>query len=303
MQDSRSGTPCLTSLILVFLVICCVALPATASGDSGEDLNYYSPENVLAFAEHLYQTGDYLRAAGEYQRYLFHVPEEADSTLYQIGLCYRLAGDAEKAIGTFHKVVSGSTDARLRSASSYQIAYSHFLLNQYGESIRYIDQALDDAETVDERAQLQLLAAFGYLNQRQWQDAERMIVSSAAEDAELNNTASALRTSAREGINLPRKSPALAGLFSTVVPGTGKIYCKQYGDGIYSLILIGITGLLAWDGFRDGGARSARGWLFGGISGVFYAGNVYGSAMAARIYNHQLEARLLKRLPAVPDIR
>ena len=302
MQDSRGGTPCLTSLILALLVLCCVALPVAASGDSGEN-NYYSPENVLRFAEHLYTTGDYLRAAGEYQRYLFLVPKEADSTLYQIGLCYRLAGDAEKAIGTFHKVVAGSTEARLRSTASYQIAYSHFLLNQYGKSIRYIDQALNDAENVDEQVQLQVLAAFGYLNQRRWQDAERTIRSSAAGDAELNNTASALINSAREGMSLPRKSPALAGLFSTVVPGAGKIYCKQYGDGIYSLILIGITGLLAWDGFRDDGARSARGWLFGGISGVFYAGNVYGSAAAARVYNRQLEVRLLKRLPTVPDIR
>ena len=39
--------------------------------DAEERLDYYSPENVHKFADFLYEQGDYLRAAGEYQRYLF----------------------------------------------------------------------------------------------------------------------------------------------------------------------------------------------------------------------------------------
>ena len=82
---------------------------------------------------------------------------------------------------------------------------------------------------------------------------------------------------------------------------TGKIYCKQYGDGFYSLLLIGFTGLLAWDGFREDGVHSVRGWILGGMGGLFYAGNIYGSAISARVYNHQLEVGLLKSLPSLPD--
>ena len=39
----------------------------------------------------------------------------------------------------------------------------------------------------------------------------------------------------------------------------------------------------------------------GWVSGIFYAGNVYGSTIAARIYNRQLEEDLLRLLPAIPD--
>jgi hypothetical protein len=44
-----------------------------------------------------------------------------------------------------------------------------------------------------------------------------------------------------------------------------------------------------------------RGWIFGSIGAVFYAGNIYGSTVAARVYNHQLEVSLLRSLPTVPD--
>ena len=39
--------------------------------------DYYSPENVRKFADFLYEQGDYLRAIGEYQRYLFYRPKKA----------------------------------------------------------------------------------------------------------------------------------------------------------------------------------------------------------------------------------
>ena len=47
------------------LLILCTATSATAAPD------YYSPESILLFAGHLFHEQDYLRAAYEYERYLF----------------------------------------------------------------------------------------------------------------------------------------------------------------------------------------------------------------------------------------
>jgi tetratricopeptide (TPR) repeat protein len=316
VSSLMSHVSCLMSRVLCF-ASCALCLVSPSYGDSDGKTNYYSPESVLKFANYLYQEGDYLRAAGEYQRYLLYCCEGVDSPLwkrgirgdlrtqetpgilYKIGLCYRQAGDTERAISFFRKIVTEHPESRF--AASYQIAYSHLLSGQYERSIQYINQILDETKNSDEQERLQILATYGYLHQRRWRDAEHILQSLAPKDENLNLIASGLRTSAREGMSLPRRNPILAGLFSAVLPGTGKVYCKQYGDGFYSLILVGVTGLLAWDGFRENGIRSVRGWLFGGISGVFYAGNVYGSTIAARIYNRQLEADVLKRLPAVPD--
>ena len=273
----------------------------TSASGVADDVDYNSPENIFRFAEHLYEERDYLRAAGEYQRYLFYSPQNSDSTQYKIGLCYRRAGDREKAINYFRKLTIEHPESRFRFAASYQIAYSYFLSGQYEKSTQYLDQVLNNTKDPDERGKFQVLAAFGYLHQRQWNKVERVLGSHTFEDENLNRLTSELKSSAQEGMNLPRKSPLLAGLFSAIVPGSGKMYCKQYGDGFYSFLLIGITGVLAWDGFRDNGVKSISGWIFGGMSSIFYTGNVYGSSVAARVYNRQLEIDLLRRLPIVPD--
>lgn len=280
-------------MLLIFLIF--ALLPDSAIGQ-----DYYSPENILKFADHLYQERDYVRAAGEYQRYLFYSTQNDDSVLYKIGLCYRLARDTGRAINYFRKIASRSSETSLRFPANYQIAYTYFLDDQHENSLQYLNQILDDTKRADEHGKLQILAAFNYLHQKRWSDAEHVLDSMAARDENLNLTASLLNARAREGMDLPRKSPIMAGLFSAVIPGTGRMYCGEYGDGIYSLIITGITGWLAWDGFRENGIRSVSGWVFGSVCGIFYAGNVYGSAIAARIHNHCLEADLLERLPSVP---
>jgi hypothetical protein len=45
--------------------------------DSEQPRDYYSQENVGKFADFLFEQGDYLRAAGEYQRFLFFSPGRA----------------------------------------------------------------------------------------------------------------------------------------------------------------------------------------------------------------------------------
>ena len=92
---------------------------------------------------------------------------------------------------------------------------------------------------------------------------------------------------------ISRRSPLIAGTLSTILPGLGKVYCNQNGDGIYSLIMVALAGYLAWDGFRDSGKNSAKGWTFGTIGGILYLGNIYGSSIAAKIYNNNKETEYL----------
>lgn len=278
------------SLFLASYMICIVTF---AFGNDGEGFDYYSPDNVYKFAEYLYKEGDYLRAAGEYQRYLLHYQGSAGDVFLKIGNCYRLAGLTGKAIAAFEKV----TESKFCFPASYQIAYTYFLSKQHENSIEYINKALDDVENTSQRNKLQILLALNHLHLKRWDEVDNILDSSVTGDSEFSDIAFSFKTSAYKGANLPRKNPVFAGLLSAIVPGTGKFYCGQFGDGIYSFFLTGLTGFLAWDGFRDTGVRSIRGWVFGGMCGVFYTGNVYGSAVAARAYNYHLESDLLMSLP------
>jgi len=88
-------------------------------------------------------------------------------------------------------------------------------------------------------------------------------------------------------LNLPRKSLTTAGVLSALIPGLGKIYTGNIGDGITALIVNGLLGFLSYDNFKAG--HNFRGWLFAGLTAFFYGGNIYGSVAAAQIFNKQVK--------------
>jgi len=83
------------------------------------------------------------------------------------------------------------------------------------------------------------------------------------------------------------KSPTTAAILSTFIPGAGKIYTGEIGDGITSLIATALTTYLAISNFKAD--HQFRGWLFTGVAAFFYVGNIYGSAASAQIYNARIQ--------------
>jgi len=84
-------------------------------------------------------------------------------------------------------------------------------------------------------------------------------------------------------LELPRKSPALAGTLSAVIPGSGQVYAEHYGDGVTSFIVNGlfIAGTIV--AIRQENYPVAA--IVGGIGLPFYIGNIYGAANAATKWN------------------
>lgn len=83
------------------------------------------------------------------------------------------------------------------------------------------------------------------------------------------------------------KSPALAGIFSAIIPGAGKIYAGKPGQGIASLITSSIFGLQAIEGYRRDGPSSFRFIAFSTIFSLFYVGNIWGSVFTVKAVNNE----------------
>lgn len=280
--------------LLFIILLNAVCLP---SANSEEPINYYSPENVIKFADFLYDQGDFLRAAGEYQRYLFYKPKESDKIRYRIALCYRLGGKTEQAIQTFEKFLQESPNSKLVSGAYYQIGVSYFLMEQYRESVKYLDTSLPHIRDTRFRAESQQLIGLSYLMQKRWVEAEKAFnVLQKSDVLVVREKAAAYSRYASQGTKLPTRSPYLAGFFSAVVPGAGRFYTGRIGDAFSSLLVVGVTGWQAYDGFRRDGLSSVKGWTLGTLGGIFYVGNIYGSVISARVYNRQVEDEFLTTL-------
>ena len=222
----------------------------------------FSPEGIYRFAQYLYDRGEYLRAAGEFQRYLFLArpgPVKKDSVLLRIGLCYRKAGKFDRALRYF-KQVGGA----LKDEARYQAGLCYMYSGNY-------DTVAGWKETTPRTAELIFAAR---LLKGQWERARAVLPRGERWEELL-----------RWGCSLPRKSPVLAGLLSATIPGAGKFYCDRPWDGLYSFLTVGAFVWQSYIGFKRDGRNSIRGWAFGIAGGVFYLGNIYGSAAAARLYN------------------
>jgi len=101
--------------------------------------------------------------------------------------------------------------------------------------------------------------------------------------------------------NLKRKTPALAGIMSAIIPGTGQFYNGKIKDGIVALLT---NGLFIW-----GTYELYRRKIYGiaAVATVFtagwYSGNVFGAVSGAHKYNHKREVDFFEDLkPNYEDI-
>lgn len=262
-----------------------------------ESIEYYAPENVRKFADFLYEQGDYLRAAGEYQRYLFYQPRKREEMRYRIALCYRFAGQTEQAIQNFQMLLREHPEGRFTSQAYYQIGATYFLQDQFSQSARFLHETLPRITNTRQHAEAEQLIGLSYLMQKQWSEAGEIFKTlQGSEVTSVSQKAVAYHTYAEKGADLPTRSPFLAGILSTIVPGTGRLYTGRFSDALTSLLIVGLTGWQAYDGFQRDGLSSAKGWTLGTLSGIFYVGNIYGSVISARVYNRHVTDEFLTTL-------
>jgi tetratricopeptide (TPR) repeat protein len=275
-------------VVALFLLVS----PAEAEGD------YYSKGNLYKFAEHLYEEGDYLRAAGEYRRCL----AVSDSLLQRsvlglrIAAAYRLGGHPDRAIPFLLQVRTENPDHALEDRAEYEIGRCLFEQGKYLETTRFVEAGLAGRPSADQRVALTEVGVLADLFRRDWRRARHGVdsIRPPLNDAGEALAWSELERHVRSAEDLDYKKPWLAATLSSLVPGAGKVYAGRSGDGIYSFLLVGICAWQAAAGFEEDGNDSVKGWIYGGLGSFFYLGNVYGSAVAVRMYNRRTEDRVLQ---------
>lgn len=286
-----------TTQISKFLFVIFFTITLLSFVAAEESIEYYAPENVRKFADFLYEQGDYLRAAGEYERYLFYQPQEGEQIRYKIALCYRFAGHTEQAIQNLRMLLRMHPEGRFVSRAYYQIGATYFLQDEFGESARFLHETLPRITDTRQHAEAEQLIGLSYLMQKQWSEAGGIFRTlQESEVASVSQKAIVYHNFAKAGTRLPTRSPLLAGILSTIVPGTGRLYTGRLSDALASLLLVGITGWQAYDGFQRDGLSSVKGWTLGTIGGIFYVGNIYGSALSAHVYNRRVTDEFLATL-------
>ncbi len=80
-----------------------------------------------------------------------------------------------------------------------------------------------------------------------------------------------------------KKSPLVAALLSTAIPGLGKIYAGKKGQGLSAFFTCVVFGAIAAENIVKSGYKSPQSIVFESLFSMFYIGNIYGSALSVKL--------------------
>ena len=236
-----------------------------------QQIDFNSPQNIKLFADYLFCDKDYLRAINEYEKYLSVVDD--DSVHFKVAIGYSAINDQSN---TYKKFSSIKISSSFYELSRIEILKSLYLQNIDSSYFLYADLIINSQSPFSNNAfRLKNTSLLLIKNDLP----EKKIFLLPFENEEKNNLSNLYDLK-----NNPQyKSELWAGVLSAIIPGAGKIYTQEYGDGITAFILTGLFAYLAYTNFEHD--HPTRAWIFTAIGAGFYAGNIYGSVASAQIFN------------------
>lgn len=258
----------------------------------------YSPEAFLRFGTYLMEQRDYRRAATEFERYLFlNADRRLPRLRYRVGLCYFRLGELDRAEHYFTEAYQQAVAAGLRDTLRWSLVALYLRQGNGAQLLNLLENSEQKQKNPQWRERFQLYRALYFLQMENWGAVASVLNDTAgASTKKFQNSFKRIRELAEKGSQLHRKSPLKAAVLSAIMPGSGKFYVGRKPDGLYSLFLIAGSALLSYRGYRDHGVAHFETIFFGTTAGVFYLGNVYGSAIAAKLYNQQAKLKLREEI-------
>lgn len=239
-----------------------------------QQINFHSPQNIKSFADFLFCDKDYLRAIYEYEKYLIFFDD--DTVQFKIALSYSSINDQVDAVEKFKKIKKTSP---MYEESKIELLKSLYLLDINSQYFNYADEIIESKSRYS-------------INAEKIKNTSRLLVNNELPDKQIflfpfdEDDKNALSNFYDRKVNPGYKSGIIAGILSTIIPGAGKIYTKDYSDGITAFLLTGLFTYLAYTNFEH--HHSARAWIFTAVGAGFYTGNIYGSIASAKIFNAKI---------------
>ncbi len=239
--------------------------------------NIFDCDNSKRFAEYLFNTGQYQLSQHELERLTFFCDMDSSSSLLLLK-SYRKMKEFSKAKQFFP---SNEISTLNTLSPEYRDEYVRLLMSQrqYADVRNKIDNGLNISQKTEHQIGSELLL-------KNWEKAYQLSLNEAPK---MNFKIAGLRSVAQKSHAAKRKSPVLASIMSAIIPGTGKMYCGYWGDGVISLLFTASSTYFAVRGFQKYGTTNVYPWIIGGLAFSYYASNVYGGAASAIRYNDNLD--------------
>jgi hypothetical protein len=206
-------------------------------------------------------------------------PLYLDSVNYFIGLEFYNEKKYEEAKRSFLKV----------SDVVFFYYKARFLAGLIDTENSKIDSALYNYNSIEESSNPDLndLKQFEivglYLLQKKYKTFDSLALNCSFKNKVLTEELENLKKCANIDRNIKRKSMFVAGCLSAVVPGLGKVYAGNNGQALATFLTCGLFGAIATENMIRQGVKNPQTIFFSGMFGLFYIGNIWGSAVSVQL--------------------
>lgn len=286
------------AVFCLVLAAALLSLPALALSSSGDD-PFGGPNGLILRGDAHYYQGDYYRALSEYKDFLYTYPSDSRAPAIRMkkAWIYQLAGEQRASAYQLHllsqmrgeypegwwaRYYMGQVALEAERTPMARRAFEGLVDHCEPEVERFrsgeVDESSSHCVELTGRARLALAdlsamrhdfdSAVGHLYLI---PPESPLASDAGEIADLV-----------EGIKIPQKSPALAGVLS-IVPGLGHIYIGEYSNALLAAVWNGIFIYGLVDSIVSG--RYGQAAVIGLLESIWYGGTIFGAIAGAHRYN------------------
>jgi putative membrane protein insertion efficiency factor len=271
-------------------------------------------DEAVEFAQLLEQRGDCERASAEFQRAgMLADTLPAHAWAYaRIARCYLDASQWYFADRAYLTSAMLTSDTGTRASVGYAAAVSRFDAEAFTACARLLaDPALtagasgsgpasavrlasaDGSPPLAPDERVGALAGLCAFALGDWDGAARGFgrATQASPSAERRERIATLAQAASRGPELPRRSPAVAGTLSALLPGAGQVYCGRRLDGLRHLLFNAALVYTVVTIAQHDEVPAAV--IVGSVELPFYLGNVIGAKESARQWSRERRMQLL----------
>ena len=164
---------------------------------------------------------------------------------------------------------------------------------QYDTAEQTYTRILGQTNDQEESSYAQYQLGWSYLYRRQWTKASNAW-QQVSPNHRLYPAAQQLIAESKTGSELPRKSPVIAGILSTLLPGSGQLYNRRLGDAALAFLLNGLFIAGSIEAIQHGQLAVAGVLSF--FEAGWYVGNVLGAVNGAHKHNRHATETVLQHL-------
>ncbi len=249
----------------------------------------------MDLADRFFQEGDYYRAITEYKAFLFFFPESprAEEALWKIAGSYFQGGRWDGALSAAEDLLKRFPSSSWAPDALLLMGRSWAEKKDYSQARTFFRKVQEIVPGKPPAGEAQFQTARTYVSEERWKEA--VAEFDKVDPASKLYPKAEIYARGLERIDeLPRKSPAAAGVLAAVLPGAGHLYCERYRD---AAIAFGLNGAFIW-GMVE--AFENKDYVVGGILTFFelgwYSGNIYSAVSGAHKYNRGRIREYLERL-------